>query len=59
MNIRHCISVLAFILAGFYAQAQEADSVEVGIAAYWEKGDVFTYQYTNEKYKVDERGDTT
>lgn len=50
MNIRHCISVLAFILAGFYAQAQEADSVEVGIAAYWEKGDVFTYQYTNEKY---------
>lgn len=59
MNIRHCISVLALILAGFYAQAQEADSVEVGIAAYWEKGDVFTYQYTNEKYKVDERGDTT
>ena len=33
--------------------------MEVGIAAYWEKGDVFTYQYTNEKYKVDERGDTT
>lgn len=59
MNIRHCISVLALILAGFYAQAQEADSVEVGIAAYWEKGDVYTYQYTNEKYKVDERGDTT
>lgn len=59
MNIRHCISVLALILAGFYAQAQEADSVEVGIAAYWEKGDVFTYQYTNEKYKVDEGGDTT
>lgn len=59
MNIRYCISVLALILAGFYAQAQEADSVEVGIAAYWEKGDVFTYQYTNEKYKVDEGGDTT
>lgn len=34
MNIRYCISVLALILAGFYAQAQEADSVEVGIAAY-------------------------
>ena len=33
--------------------------MEVGIAAYWEKGDVFTYQYTNEKYKVDEGGDTT
>lgn len=59
MSIRHYITVLALILAGFYAQAQEADSVEVGIAAYWEKGDVFTYQYTNEKYKVDERGDTT
>ena len=59
MSIRHYISVLALILAGFYAQAQEADSVEVGIAAYWEKGDVFTYQYTNETYTVDEGGDTT
>lgn len=47
MSIRHYISVLALIIAGAYAQAQEADSVEVGIAAYWEKGDVFTYQYTN------------
>lgn len=59
MSIRHYISVLALIIAGAYAQAQEADSVEVGITAYWEKGDVFTYQYTNETYTVDERGDTT
>lgn len=60
MKNLHIFCSLAIAFAGIpAAQAQIMPDSTVQICAYWTPGDKYTYRAEEEKFKVDEKGDTT
>ncbi|MBQ8070424.1 MAG: hypothetical protein IJ202_06210 [Bacteroidales bacterium] len=57
--MRHLILIVAAMAAGISANAQIMPDSTAQIVAYWNKGDIQSYDYTHRRYTIGPDGDST